>query len=322
MIITKTPLRISFFSGGSDIPSFYRQHGGAALSGTINKYVYVSVHYSFTREGIRMMYDATEDAPSAADVTHAITRETLKFHNINSGITISSISDIVGRGSGLGASSSYTVGLIRSIQPDISVPDLVDTACYIEIDMCGHPIGKQDQCAASYRGLNLFQFHQDDTITVTPSELSVHALYDLSNYLILVNTGVPRSANDILQKQKEAMSDSDKVALITRNRDRAFVGMELLKGNNYHEFGRLLHESWEDKKNIVKDITYDSFDELYERARAAGALGGKILGAGGGGFFLLCVPPSKRDAVLETIKDYKVLPFRFEVNNHENIVTI
>lgn len=314
MIITRTPLRISFFSGGSDMPSFFLRERGAALSVTINKYIYVMAHKT-PHLGIKTMYDTVEQTADIELMQHAITRESLKYFNIDNDITIASISDILSRGSGLGSSSAFTVGLINALSNgNFTREKLAQTAYHIERDMCGYPVGKQDQYAAAYGGMNLFQFETDDVVTVRPVVHNDDNWDKLQDNLLLVYSGRGRSANSILQKQAAAMDEADKFKLVARNRDRAFVAANLFSAGLIDDFGALFHDAWMDKKGLAKDITDDYFDGIYDRALKAGAIGGKLLGAGGGGFFLFYVKAHNRDRVIHAVTNEtscKVYNFKF-----------
>ena len=319
-------MRLSFFSGGSDIRAFYSKEPGAALSATIDKYIYVILHKT-PYSGIRIIYDDVEEFKTVDEMEHLITKESLMHFNIKKDCTIASISDINIKGSGLGSSSAFTVGLVNVLASSkwetSSREYLADTACTIEIDRCGYPIGKQDQYAAAYGGFNLFKFDTDGEVTSTKPSISKETKSALEESLILVNSGVGRSANKILQQQQEAMSDSTKFDLVRKSRDKAFLGAKYLELGDWESFGGLLHEAWLDKKSVVKEITQSYFDDVYLKAMTAGALGGKLIGAGGGGFFLFSCRPEKRENVIAAVtKDTqcKVYPFKFS-DSGSRIVT-
>jgi len=326
MIISKTPLRISFFSGGSDMPSFYKKEEGAAFSATIDKYIYVMLHKT-PHLGIKVMYDSIEEVPDVEQMQHLITKESLKYFNCNKELTIASISDILSKGSGLGSSSAFTVGLINvlsSYKWQVSSPKfLADVACNIEMDKCGYPVGKQDQYAAAFGGFNLFKFQNDDVI-VNNLELEPKTLNKLQERILLVYSGKGRSANQILQKHQKAMEDQDKFNLVKKGRDKAYLAHKYLQYGDVDSFGALLHEAWMDKKNIVKEISQDYFDMVYEKALTSGALGGKLLGAGGGGFFIFYVPVEKKQEVIKSIQfetECKVYDFKF-TNKGSDIMAV
>ena len=321
MIVSKTPLRISFFSGGSDLPAFYKQEMGAALSVTIDKFIYVCVRRT-PNIGIKTMFDSVEQVNDINEMQEGIVKETLKYHKMSGGITIASISDILSRGSGLGSSSAFTVGLIRSISSlkkieetgknewQLTPETLAEHACNIEMSL--FPVGKQDQYAAAYGGCNLFEFYDFGYVKVTGLEIDV--IEKLQSNLMLVYSGKGRSANEILQKQQNAMVDKTKFNLVKASRDKAYLGFKLLMDQDFDSFGALLHDAWMDKKSVVKEITQDYFDVIYNKALSAGALGGKLLGAGGGGFFMFYVPLEKQENVraeLTKNTECKVYDFNF-----------
>lgn len=319
MIVTKTPLRVSFFSGGSDMPNFYEKEKGAALSVTIDKYIYVCVHKT-PHLGIKIMYDTIEEFPDVEQMQHAITRESLKYYGIDKEVTIASIADILAKGSGLGSSSAFTIGLVNALSnPEkysslTSREYLAQTAYYIERELCKYPVGKQDQYASAYGGMNLFEFNKDNSVDIKPVTYNREVWGELESNLLLVYSGRGRNANSILQKQAAAMSDQVKFDLVKRSRDKAYVGARFLKEGKLDDFGSLLHDAWLDKKAVETSITNEYFDGIYNRALEAGALGGKLLGAGGGGFFLFYVKSDKRQNVIKTITDgteCKVYDFNF-----------
>ena len=321
MIVSKTPLRISFFSGGSDMPEFFEKESGAALSVTIDKYIYVMVHKT-PHLGIKIMYDTIEEFPDVEQMQHAITRESLKFYKIEKEYTIASIADILSKGSGLGSSSAFTVGLINCLAHRdeseqysmLTREYIAQTAYHIERNMCTYPVGKQDQYASAYGGMNLFEFHGDGTVEVKPLSCDREIFNNLERSLLLVYSGRGRNASSILQKQAAAMSKQDKFELVKRSKDKAFIAAKMLSENKLNDFGQLLHEAWLDKKRVESTITNEYFDKIYNKALESGALGGKLLGAGGGGFFLFYVTPDKRQKVIDTITngtECKIYDFKF-----------
>jgi D-glycero-alpha-D-manno-heptose-7-phosphate kinase len=317
MIVTKTPLRVSFFSGGSDMPSFYTKEPGAALSATIDKYIYVSVHKT-PRIGIKVMYDEVEKFNDVEEMHQSITSESLKYFSIHNECTISSVSDILSKGSGLGSSSAFTVGLVNALAHMRNVDNvtreyLANTACDIEMNKCEYPVGKQDQYAAAYGGFNLFKFDVTGNVTSQNVAIDRSTWKNLESRLLLVYSGVGRSANGILQKQQSAMNDKSKFDLVRLSRDKAIVGTRYLMESRLDDFGSLLHDAWMDKKEVAADITNERFDMIYNEAMASGSLGGKLLGAGGGGFFLFYAPPDKIDSVADNVTRFgcKVYPFKF-----------
>ena len=311
MIISRTPLRISFFSGGSDLPSFYTKENGAALSVTINKFIYVISHHT-QHIGIKSMFDTVEQVSDIQEMQDGITKQTLSYFNIDKEITIASISDILSKGSGLGSSSAFTVGLINTFF-SMDKAKLAELAFNIEANMCGHPVGKQDQYAASFGGMNLFEFYDTGYVKSISGPKGYEKLQD---NLILVYSGVGRNANSILQKQKEASNDETKFQLIKAGRDKAYKGYSYLESGDFDSFGELLHEAWMDKKSVVKEISNEYFENIYNNTIKAGALGGKLLGAGGGGFFIFYAPDNKREEVINSInKEEKCRIYNFKFYN-------
>ena len=315
IVVTKTPLRVSFFSGGSDIFSFYQHETGAALSATLNKYVYVTVYD--TLDQLRFIHNDDEQISHIDEMQSKITKETLKSYGQPSDVTITSITDIYCNGSGLGSSSAYTVGLVHALKTKLNRNDglwpevppkecaeaLAHDACKIEIDRCGYPIGKQDQYAAAVGGLNLFEFKPNGDVLYDRLWSRDNILSNLAQHLMLVYSGRNRTTSNILSNLKnELTKDSPKFDNIRRNRDRAYKGLELLKSHNFDDFGRLLHESWIEKKQITPDATFSEIDDLYVAALKEGALGGKVLGAGGGGYMLLYVPIDDKQNVYNLTK--------------------
>lgn len=312
MVITKTPFRLSFFCGGSDMPAFYKRETGAAFSITINKYVYVCAHLT-PQPTIRVMFDTVQELDDLSLIDHRITKEMLHYAKIRSGITVSSISDVTPKGSGLGASSAFTVGLVHAIAKtrtpwastisNIDSEWLAQLACEIEITKSEYRIGSQDQYAAAYGGANLFEFYANGTVSRKPHNITTDTLKKLETRLILAYTGRERQASTILEKQSASISASqDKFLLAQQNKNRAYEAVEYLEQNQLDAFGRLLHYSWTDKKMIVSDMSHTDIDVIYERAMMAGALGGKLLGAGGGGFFIFYANPSNRESVIRAIQ--------------------
>lgn len=297
--------------------SFYEREDGAALSITIDKYIYVLTHKT-PHLGVKVMYDKIEETPDVETMQHEISKETLKYFNISKEITVASISDILSKGSGLGSSSAFTVGLVNALASSkwevASKRYLADVACEIEIDRCGYPIGKQDQYAAAYGGLNLFHFRKNGDVDVEPLNTIRNSIDNLESNLLLVYSGHGRSANSILQKQQKAMDDKEKFKLVRQSRDKAYLGLQYISKNSYDDFGMLLDEAWEDKKKVVGSITDDYFDSVYSKAKGAGALGGKLLGAGGGGFFIFYVKKEYRQNVIDAVCEgtlCKVYDFKF-----------
>ncbi len=324
MIISQTPLRMSFVGGGSDLPAFYRRYGGAVISVTVDKYVYVTVNKKFDDQ-IRLSYSKLEEVRSAADLDHKIVRAALQMLKIDGGIEITSIADIPSRGTGLGSSSSFTVGLLHALHAYlgqyISPADLGRESCAVEIDLCGQKIGKQDQYAAAFGGLNLLQFHQDESVTVDPIICRRDVIRELEASMISFYTGVTRSASTILATQSEEVEENEcSRKVIRRMVDLTFALRNELHNNNLAAFGEILHENWVLKKSLVPGISDPAIDDWYDRARRAGALGGKLLGAGGGGFLMFFAPPERHEEIANTLRDLRRFDIRFDARGSRIIM--
>lgn len=298
MIITKTPLRISFTGGGTDLPDYYLKRGGAVVSAGINKYIYIAVNKKFDNR-IRVSYSKTEIVDEVEDLQHELVRECMKLVGIKGGIEITSIADIPS-GTGLGSSSAFTVGLLNALHTydgyNPSSEELAQQACHVEISVLKHPIGKQDQYAAAYGGMNYFQFDRDDTVTRGRIYLSESDARKMRQRLMLFYTGLTRSADTILKEQKQ--NTAGKLETLDYMRDQAAAMYRELTQNGFNEkFGQALHEGWLKKQSMASTITNSAIDECYEKALAAGAVGGKLLGAGGGGFLLFYCDEEKQEAV-------------------------
>lgn len=315
MIITKTPFRISFVGGGSDLEAFYSKRKGAVLSTTIDKYMYISSHKFFESDKIRCKYSQTETVNSVHDLQHPILRTVLNDYDVN-GIEVSSIADIPG-GTGMGSSSSFTVGLLHNLSAYtgkyVTKEDLGAGACRIEIDLLGEPIGKQDQYAAAYGGLNVIEFHPDGSVTVDPVYLLPEVRSQLNANLKLYYIGNQRSASAILVEQKKNTSQESKFDALSRMVELVYELKQALIEGQLDAFGEMLHENWMLKQSLASGISNPRINSLYDAARSSGALGGKLLGAGGGGFMLFYVPTDNHSAVDEAMKRLDAEPFDFSM---------
>ena len=313
MIISRTPFRISFAGGGTDLAAFYREEKGAVTSSTIDKYVYITVNKRFDST-LRISYSKTEIVDNADQVQHRIVREALRLTGLKQGLEITSIADLPA-GTGMGSSSAFTVGLLNALHAyagrHTSAAQLAEEACRIEIDILGEPIGKQDQYASAYGGLNHVEFNPDGTVYVNPVISRRETREELGLNLMLFYTGVTRSASAVLAKQRE--DTAAKLAVLREMRDISGRMAKVFQaGRRLHEFGELLHEAWLLKRSVTSGISNPDIDRWYEAAREGGALGGKLLGAGGGGFLLFFVERQNRRAVAERLADLRELPFRLE----------
>ena len=305
MIITQTPLRMSFAGGGSDLPAFYRQFGGAVVSTAIDQYIYINVNKKFDN-GIRVSYSRTEEVAAVAQVQHPIVRESLNQLGIAGGIEITSIADIPSRGSGLGSSSSFTVGLLLALHAYqsryVSPSELASEACRVEIDLCGEPIGKQDQYAASFGGLNFIRFEPDDSVIVEPILCSAKAAAKLEASLVTFYTGQTRQASSILAEQAQlAESERPTQQLLQRMMELAYTLRRELNSGNIDAVGQILDEGWRLKRQVHPLVSNSAIDQWYAAAKREGAIGGKLLGAGGAGFLTFFAPPDKHEAIQQAL---------------------
>lgn len=312
MIISRTPFRISLAGGGTDLPEFYRAHPGAVLSTAVDKYMYITVNRYFD-DSIILKYSRTELVKSVDQVRHPILRECLRQVGITRGIEITSMADIVG-GTGLGSSSSFTVGVLHALHAwkgeFCTAEQLAAEACEVELKRLKEPIGKQDQYIAAYGGFKYLEFMPDETVRVDPLICPVSASVQLARRLVLLYTGVTRKAGPLLRRARAKFRDNE--TALKRMRQLAEFARRELQLGMVDSLGELLHEGWLLKRGLAAGISNPRIDRAYETARRAGAQGGKILGAGGGGFLLLFCPPTKRSAVLRSLKGWREIPFRFE----------
>jgi D-glycero-alpha-D-manno-heptose-7-phosphate kinase len=315
MIITRTPFRISFVGGGSDMETFYSRHQGAVLSTSIDKYMYISSHKFFFKDQLRVKYSKTETVNKVEELKHPILREAIKKAGIMGGIEISSIADIPA-GTGMGSSSSFTVGLLHNLfainRQYISAEELASSACEIEIDILKEPIGKQDQYAAAYGGLNILYFNTDGTVRVEPLSIKNEVYNGLQKNLIMFYVGNQRKASIILNEQKQNASREDKF-----NTLKSMVGLvpelrDCLYKERINDFGKLLHENWILKQKLASQISNDEIQEIYDTGLKNGAEGGKLLGAGGGGFFLFYCEKHKQQKLKDSLKPLYNFDFKFD----------
>lgn len=315
MIVSRTPLRMSFVGGGSDLPSYYRQKGGAVLSTSVDKYIYVTVNKKFDNN-IRLSYSITENESSAQQIKHPIVRNTLNLLGIEGGIEITSISDIPSHGSGLGSSSSYTVALLNALYAyqgkSISKEELGRLSSHIEIDLCGDNIGKQDQYAASFGGLNLIEFNKDDSVVVSPVICKPETILRMEESILVFYTGRTRSASSLLNDLSENMKRPRKRALMSDMVTMAYDMRDLLENDDVDLVGELLDKNWQLKRQLTLGISDAQIDDLYNKGILAGATGGKLLGAGNGGFIMFFAPKEKHFNIMKAMKDLKCVPFSFE----------
>jgi D-glycero-alpha-D-manno-heptose-7-phosphate kinase len=315
MIITRTPFRISFVGGGSDLPSFYQKHEGCVVSTTINKYMYVVIHPTFNRDETVVKYSKTETVTNIRNIHHPIARQLLLDHKLD-GVEIVSTADIPS-GTGLSTSSAYTVGLIHALYAFqgkfCSQERIAREACELEIDKLGEPIGKQDQYGTAVGGLKFIRFCSNGSVEVDPLILSSERLRKLDHNLLLFYTGLTHSAGDILEEQsKNVVSEEDKFQNLIKMTELAYDLRDILANGNLDDFGRILNENWLLKKQLASKISNETVENYYQVAMKNGALGGKLLGAGGGGFLLFYCPQEKQPRLRSALSDLVELPFSFE----------
>jgi len=317
MIITRTPFRISFFGGGTDYPVYFREHGGAVISTTINKYCYVTCRNlpPFFDHRYRIRYTKREEVQTVDQINHPSVRECLKFVDVGQGIEMVHTSDIPAM-SGVGSSSAFTVGLLHALYSLrgqlVTKRKLAMDAVHVEQNLIGEAVGSQDQVAAAFGGFNRIEFWADNAVRVQPLSLSRGKLDYLESCLLFVFTGFSRYASTIAEEQiKETRNKLDS---LRRMGDMVTEATEILNGpaDRLDDFGRLMHDSWALKRGLTGKITNNAIDAIYERAIGAGALGGKLCGAGGGGFLLLFAPPNSVASVRRALEGLVTVPFRFE----------
>lgn len=313
MIIVQTPLRISFAGGGTDFADYYRREGGCVVSTAIDKYIYVIIKERFDKN-IRIGYSRTELVDKVEEIEHELVREAMKKVGVHYGIEIATMADIPSEGSGLGSSSSVTVALLHALytfKGQLVTPgQLAREACEIEIDLLGKPIGKQDQYIAAYGGLRRIGFRADDTVAVDWIPMPEEQKRRFSESLMLFYTGITRKADTILSEQKGNIAD--KLATLDKMREQADEVYEALVDGNLNRIGRVMDAGWRHKKQLATTISNTSINAYYEAALDAGAIGGKVAGAGGGGFLLLFCPPDRQAAVRSSLSSLKELPIRLE----------
>ena len=315
MIIVRTPLRLSFVGGGSDIKAFYDRVDGAVVSSAIDKYVYVVVKERFD-DMIYLNYTRKERVERVGDIEHDLIREAMKMAGVEKGVEVTTLADIPSEGSGLGSSSAITVALLHvfyAYQGElVTAEQLAREACQIEIDIVGKPIGRQDQYAAAYGSLHEFRFCENDVVKRSKLPILNGDHRRLSASILLFYTGIVRSADTILSEQKRNFSEEEKFETMSEMVSLVEPFKRAVEQCDIEKCGQLLDRNWELKQRMASGITNPQITEMYERAKAAGALGGKIAGAGGGGFLMLIVPREKQNTVFEAMKEYREMPFMLE----------
>lgn len=316
LVVTRTPLRVSFAGGGTDLPSFYEREYGAVLSTTIDKYLYVTVkrHGGLFNEAFRLNYSQTEQVAQLDEIKNNIARECLRLLQIEPPVYISTVADLP-EFSGLGSSSSFAVGLLNALHAfrgeRVSAGGLAEEASHVEISVLQRPIGKQDHYAAAFGGLNFFRFQADGGVTVEPQRIASNAVERLFEHLMMFWTGIRRDATVILSEQQR--NTPQKLDLLQAMREHAQQLQGLLRnGFDPLEFGRIMDQSWQLKRGLASTITNPRIDAWYEQAKSIGAVGGKLCGAGGGGFLLFVMPPARRAAVQQALRELTEVSIRYE----------
>jgi D-glycero-alpha-D-manno-heptose-7-phosphate kinase len=313
MIITQTPLRIGLLGGGTDLPDYYRKHGGRVLNCAIDKYVYVIVKQRFD-DDIYVNYSKKEIVSRVEDIEHELVREAMLMAGVASGVEITTLADIPSSGSGLGSSSAVTVGLLHALfayrGQQVSAEELASRACMIEIERCGKPIGRQDQYIAAFGGIRDLRFGPGDEVIAEELALPVGIRRALQHQIMLFYTGITRSANTILAEQNANIeSTSTQLGLL---RDLAGYAVERLRDGDVDAIGPAVRESWEAKRKLASGVSNDAIESAIAQALDAGASGVKLTGAGGGGFLLVICPPERQRAVRDSLKDMQELPVKLE----------
>jgi D-glycero-alpha-D-manno-heptose-7-phosphate kinase len=326
LIITSSPLRISLGGGGTDLPSYYREHGGFLIAAAINKFVYITLHEPFSAE-IIVKYSKLENVRTADEIRHPIVREALKLVGIEDHphLEIASMADIPA-GTGLGSSGSFTTALLRALhclkKNSMPARELAEQACHIELDLLKEPIGKQDQYIAAIGGITCFTFQKDGTVEVEPQRMSRETLHTLEDNLMLFFTGFTRSASEILKDQDSRSKEKDSRMLDNLHfiKDLAFRSKSALESGDLRCFAELMHIHWEHKKQRSQGMSNPRIDDLYALGRANGALGGKLIGAGGGGFLMFYTEDKTRLRHVMTAEGLREIRFRFDFAGSQVIV--
>lgn len=324
MIVTKTPLRISFFGGGSDIPQYYNQHPGMVISTSIDKNIYIAANKCQANH-FKIIYSQLELTNHREDIKHDRIKAIMQYFNVYGNVELCSFSDIDTRGSGLGSSSTFTVGSLHAMFEMLGKKttrlELAELASHIEINMCEEPIGKQDQYAAAFGGFNVIRFDSSG-VDVRPVFIKKSVIEELNNNLMCFNTGVTRAASSVLKEQVKDLNDGLNVSATSSIVDIAEVALKYLEAGHLDDFGALLDTSWRIKKKLAKGISNPIIDFMYEQGMNCGALGGKLLGAGGGGYMLFYVPEKKQSDVFRIMSEEGYSQMKFEFTDKGSTVEL
>jgi D-glycero-alpha-D-manno-heptose-7-phosphate kinase len=326
VVVCAVPLRLSFAGGGTDLAEFYAVEEGTVLSTTIDQFVYVTVkrHSEVFGYRYRLNYSETEQKSSLDDIANDIIRESIRLIGIEEPLYISTVADLPAF-SGLGSSSAFAVGLLQALHlmrgERITLAELAEEACRLEIDILKKPIGKQDQYATAFGGLNQFTFHRDGRVSIEPQRVAAASIRELFDSVLLLWTGIPRESSNILEEQKQATPH--RLDELRHMKQHCFeLAMQLREGFDPVAFGGVLDETWNYKRRLASTISSKQIDDWYERARGAGAIGGKIAGAGGGGFLMLIVPPSRRAAVCRALPELTPVSARYEATGTRVLIPL
>jgi len=328
MIITRTPFRISLGGGGTDLPSYYSKYGGFIFSATLNKYMYVCINRPSADGLIRIKYSKSETVESIEEIKHELVRESLRHTGIKNNIEIASLADVPA-GTGLGSSGAYLVGLLKGLhelkRENLQTQELAEEACKIEIEVLKKPVGKHDQYLAAFGGFTIMDIEKDGKVMVSKAKISRDTVEGLENKLVMYFTGISRESSSILEKQsaQAEIDESEVTKSLTRIKE---IGMEIkssLENGDLRNFGKLMDEHWKTKKRMSNKISNPQIDDLYDLAKENGVLGGKIMGAGGGGFFLFYCDGDKKKLREVMVKNgLKEMPFKFELEGSKVLVNI
>lgn len=319
MILSRAPVRFSLGGGGTDLPSYSREHGGFLVAAGIDKYIYLALHKRF-EDKIRLAYSKTEQVDSIEQVEHPIFREAMRMVGVTRGVEIFSMADVPAN-SGLGSSSSFTVALLNALhayrRQYVDSRTLAEEACKVEIDILKEPIGKQDQYIAAFGGITAFTFEKDGSVQVERVQMKNEVLDELESNLTIFFSGVERRASSVLSEQAKTIKSNhdDAVQRMHRIKEIGYETKRLLEAGDIDRFGELLHEHWENKRKLASNMTDPTLDEHYEAARKAGAIGGKLMGAGGGGFFMFYTRPADKRRVHEALMARGLRPLRFRFDH-------
>lgn len=314
MIISRTPLRVSFCGGGSDLPDFYREHGGAVLSMSISRYVYLSMHEYFEPEGFILKYSSLETPKLVDEIQHRIVRQVFSDYGVDR-VDFNSSADVPA-GTGLGSSSAFTVGLLNLVNAYqgrfVGRSSLAAKACEVEIDKLGEPIGKQDQYGCALGGLNFIEFHEDDSVTSEAVPLTLENRRRLEQGLTMYYLGGTRSASALLKEQAQQLKSSNRALGTMKAMVRQAHGLRAEIAHDVDVLGAYLHEGWERKRSLANGISNSVVDDVYAQALKAGAMGGKLLGAGDSGFLLLYAPDEAGERVRDELREYRAYDVRLD----------